>query len=254
MRALRRQLRIWKNDFLSVYLRLTTFHRTVVGLLLALAMIMAARHYWLNPLLTEIKTAKDKYEASNPPDILTTPENDAEIQDVLTKIEGRSAMLEERKKEEERIAKSKQKITQQNKTAVISQFGTLILQEDLQLINTRPATVPPVKTETPKPETKTNTKKKTESAASKTKTEQTPTTVKQNVNADIPSEAYDYLIEGDYQNMLKFLQAADKFEYPVKMNSFRLGFPEIDPGIAKLGAAPVNRRLQLKFQLTLYFY
>jgi hypothetical protein len=253
MRALRRQLRIWKDNFLSVYLRLTTFHRTAIGLLAALAIVFATRHYWFTPLLADIKTATDSYAKSDPPNILPTIDTDSEIQDALLKLEGREKSLAERKKEAEKVAKRKPKIMQQNKTAVISQFGTLIAKEKLQLLDTRLSVAPPIKIASPKPETKKNskTKSKEEVPASPAPTSTTQTTPN---DTDVPNETYDYLIEGDYRNMLKFLRETEKFEYPVRIKNFRLGFPVLDPSITKLGTVANNRQLQLKFQLVLYFH
>jgi hypothetical protein len=253
MRALRRQLRIWKNDFLSFWLRLTTFHRTVLGLAVAFAIVFAARNYWFDPLLVKIADATKKLEKSEPPPMIPNIKEDADIIEALLKIEAREKNLKERKQEVERIAKNRPRITQENKASILAEFGTLISQANLRLLGNARLTEQPAPVK-PVPPPSGNSKKKTAAPE--------PETPPVNSKNDIPNEVYEYVIEGNYANMLAFLNRAEKFPYPVKINHFLFGYPEVDSSItSKIGtktSMPLestgNRQLQLKFRLTIYFH
>ncbi|MDR2762430.1 MAG: hypothetical protein LBB88_07520, partial [Planctomycetaceae bacterium] len=223
-RAIRRQLRIWYADITGYLSKLKTFHRTALGIIIAIVIIYAARKYWLDPIRAEIFELESNYEKSEPPNPLPTIESDEEITLAKEQIESRSKNAESKKREMETVAKSRAKITQQNKESVLSEFASIISKNKLIVVlggapepdnstpsnsprstPTRPASRPTItrvsaeisKTPTkqsPTKQQKTTTKKNTKPTDKKSESETKSTP--QNVEKPLKTEHYLYYLEG----------------------------------------------------------
>ncbi|MDR1289822.1 MAG: hypothetical protein LBK06_01325 [Planctomycetaceae bacterium] len=270
-RAIRRQLRIWYADISGYWGKLRTFHRTALGIIFAIVIIFVARKYWLDPIRAEVADLETKYEQSEPPNPLPTLESDEDITLANEQIISREKSTETKKREMETVAKSRPKITQQNKEAVLSEFASIISKNKLELIlngileTNNPTTPNPTKSTTQKNTTaktaaatknnaqKTNTKKNTPTKTNtKNQTPESDKTTTQNIEQPLKTEEYVYYLEGDFGNIFDFLKQIESFNYPIKITKFYLG----TDGQAVNGLLSNSRqeKLQLKFNLVLYFH
>ncbi|MDR3197419.1 MAG: hypothetical protein LBU34_06065 [Planctomycetaceae bacterium] len=249
-RLLRRQLRLWHKDFASVWGRLKTFHRTVLGILIAIAVVYAARKYMFDPIKVTIAAAKSKYEQSEPPNPLPTIENDEDIILAQEQIISREKTAAEKKAEMERAAQSRPKITQQNKESVRSELEAMISKNRLTLLlggvssktELNPSTaksIPATKSTASHPKSNVN--------ASKTQQE----TSASPEEPPLKYEEYDYKIEGHFNDILNFLKQMETFAYPAKITQFYLGTPET---VSQTLNDRRSETLQLQFRLILYFH
>ncbi|MDR0608652.1 MAG: hypothetical protein LBG58_00905 [Planctomycetaceae bacterium] len=267
-RLLRRQLRIWHKDFASGWGRLNTFHRTVLGILIAIAIVYAARKYCFDSISATIAEAQSNYDKSEPPNPLPTIENDSDIIIAQEQIIGREKTAAEKKAEMERVAKSRPKITQQNKESVIIELEAMISKNKLTLLrrvasSTTPLAPPNTRTTSTAKSTsppKTNPAAKTATSNQKSN-ENTPKTKQENpVLPDEPPlkfEENDYKIEGRFSDLLNFLKQMETFAYPAKITQFYLGASETTsptrPPLQKVNSRQ-SEMLQLQFRLILYFH
>ncbi len=94
IRALRRALRQWKREFLTFWGRFTAFHRIVIGILLAMGVVFAARTRVLDPLDKELAAARKKLSDKNVPARVPSPMEDDEIQQEMLRAENLERSLE----------------------------------------------------------------------------------------------------------------------------------------------------------------
>ena len=94
IRALRRALRQWKREFLTFWGRFTAFHRIVIGILLAMGVVFAARTRVLDPLDKELAAARKKLSDKNVPARVPSPLEDDEIQQEMLRAENLERSLE----------------------------------------------------------------------------------------------------------------------------------------------------------------
>jgi hypothetical protein len=261
-RLLRRQLRLWHKDFASIWGRLKTFHRTALGILIAIAFVYAARKYWLDPMTATIADAQSQYDKTEPPNPLPTIETDEDIILAQEQIIGREKTAAEKKAEMERIAQSRPKITQQNKESVGIELAAMISQNKLTLLSNQPIAASTSKTSSTAKSvsaTKSTSTAQTTASASKSndntqKTKQDKTKQETTVLPEEPPLKYEehvYKIEGRFSDILNFLKQMETFAYPAKITQLYLGTPEIS-------SPTLNDRrsenLQLQFHLILYFH
>ncbi|MDR2704566.1 MAG: hypothetical protein LBC02_02190, partial [Planctomycetaceae bacterium] len=231
-RLLRRQLRIWHKDFASGWGKLKTFHRTVLGILIAIAIVYAARKYCFDPISATIADAQSKYDKTEPPNPLPTIENDSDIIIAQEQIIGREKTAAEKKSEMERVAKSRPKITQQNKESVRSEFEAIISKNKLiLLLGGVASTTTTLSQPTARTTATTKSSSATKTAASNQKSNDNTQKTKQEspVLPDEPPlkyEKYDYKIEGRFSNIHNFLKQVETFPYPAKITQFYLSSPE----------------------------
>ncbi|MDR2756678.1 MAG: hypothetical protein LBC20_13315 [Planctomycetaceae bacterium] len=257
-RLLRRQLRLWHKDFASVWGRLKTFHRTVLGILIAIAIVYTARKYWLDPITVTIADAQSKYDKSEPPNPLPAIEDDNDIIIAQEQMIGREKTAAEKKTEMERIAQSRPKITQQNKESVRSELEALISKNKLILLlggaSSTQSTAQPKSTTKSTSAAKTSSTAKTNTSAPKSndnsqKTKQETTVLPE--DPPLKSEEFNYKIEGHFSDILNFLKQMETFPYPTKITQFYLGAPET---VTKSFNDRQSETLQLQFRLILYFH
>lgn len=256
MRVLRRQLRAWREDFQKIWGRLKTFHRTALGILIAIGMVYAGRTIWIDPLNAEIAAAEETLKESDPPDPIPAIETDNEVQEALAKIEGREGMRDKRKKEMEKIAASRPKVTILNKESAVVEFTRLFSQNHLLLISGSPYS------EVPPPQATTKPRKSRLSSRKKEADTQKKTTEKADSSDSPPlaTEKYRFHLEGKFHDIYAFLKEAAKYPYPSRIEQIQLGFLLPDetstnkksPQGTDLPTPGSSEKLQLKFQFTLY--
>jgi hypothetical protein len=96
IRALRRALREWKQEFLTVWLRLTAFHRIVLGIVLGMLLVYGARSSVLDPLQQELDDIRNNLEAKGVPAHVPRPEDDDDVQQETLRAENLQRSIDER--------------------------------------------------------------------------------------------------------------------------------------------------------------
>jgi hypothetical protein len=275
-RLLRRQLRLWHKDFASGWGRLKTFHRTALGIVLAIAVVLAARKYWLDPMTAQVAGVKSEYEKTEPPNPLPAIDDDSEMILLQEQIIGREKSTAEIKAKMEKIAQSRPKITQQNKETVLSELATMISKHKLILllggVSSKTDSTNPTGKSLQNPKTTVGTKttppaKKPNENTSTTKQETSALSAASPPNVPpLKEEEYIYQMEGHFNNILNFLKQLETFNYPIKVTQFYLGVPETalpaDRSRSDYSRSGYNRpdsgrpseKLRLQFHLTLYFH
>ncbi|MDR2168865.1 MAG: hypothetical protein LBP59_01835 [Planctomycetaceae bacterium] len=277
-RAIKRQLRIWYSDIAGYLSKLKTFHRTALGIILAIVIIFAARKYWLDPIRAEVTELESKYKDSDPPEPLPTIESDEEITLAKEQIISREKNAETKKKEMETIAKARPKITQQNKETVLSEFASIISKNKLTVAlrttpepenttksnTTKPTSTKPTSTKSdatkPKNTPKTQPKKPATKNINTKPKKSEPETKTINIEQALKTEEYIYYLEGTFQNQYEFLKQIENFPYPIKITKLYFGADETNDPITKTTLHTHNpqqtrqENLHLKFNLILYFH
>ncbi len=93
-RLLRRVLRQWKSEFMAVWLRLTAFHRIVLGMILAMGLVYASRVRVLDPLTVEVDALHAQLRDKGVPARVPTIEADDDLQQEQLRAESLRESLE----------------------------------------------------------------------------------------------------------------------------------------------------------------
>lgn len=93
-RMLRRALRQWKEEFLSVWLRCTAFHRIVLGIVLAMGLVYGARVRVLDALSAEVEALSQELGEKGVPQRVPPPETDDELQQETFRAESLRESIE----------------------------------------------------------------------------------------------------------------------------------------------------------------
>ncbi|MDR1959655.1 MAG: hypothetical protein LBQ54_11545 [Planctomycetaceae bacterium] len=274
---------------MSVWGRLKTFHRTALGILIAIGIAYAGVRYCVDPLLAQIAEAKEKLEESEPPDPVPSVETDEEVQKALAKMEGHEAAMNAKKTEMEQIAGTRPKITPLNKDMVLSEFTAMFSKNKLLLLQGGPVPAAGTEVNPPKPvsassanrsgtpakkpavPSKTTAPPKaaapSKAAAAKTASKNPPeVSTPKEEEPPLKSEKYEYHLEGEFENLFGFLKQSESFEYPARISGIYLGTDAAEEkqtgtGPSSKSVLPsrpasekTNHKLQLQFHLTLYFH
>ena len=93
-RMLRRALRQWKSEFMTVWLRLTAFHRIALGMIVAMGLIYGARVRLLDPLTAEVDELHEQLQDKGVPTPVPAIETDDELQQEQFRAESLRESLE----------------------------------------------------------------------------------------------------------------------------------------------------------------
>ncbi|AKJ64836.1 hypothetical protein [Kiritimatiella glycovorans] len=106
MRALRRALRQWKREFLTFWQRFTAFHRIIIGIVLAMGVVIAARTKVLDPLDRELAAERKTLADKGVPVTVPAPADDPEIQEEELRAENLQRSLQDRAAELAEVEKT----------------------------------------------------------------------------------------------------------------------------------------------------
>ncbi|MDR1613913.1 MAG: hypothetical protein LBT97_14220 [Planctomycetota bacterium] len=95
IRVIRRTVRGWKRELLSFYGRFNTFHRMVVGIILAMGMVYCSRRFLLDPGRKDMRAIENRLKEDSVPDVVPQIDTDKELQDALLRAETREKQLAE---------------------------------------------------------------------------------------------------------------------------------------------------------------
>ncbi len=96
IRIMRRAWRQWEREFLTFWGRFTAFHRIVIGILLAMGIVSAARSRLLDPLDRELAAARKDLADKGVPARVPTTEEDVVIQEESLRAENLRRSIENR--------------------------------------------------------------------------------------------------------------------------------------------------------------
>ena len=100
MRRLRNQINQWVREFMALWGRLTSFHRTALGIFIAIVMVWCARDIAIDPLRAALADLEEGMVADGVPDQVPKPEEDNDVQEAELLIENLQRTLETCKKRE----------------------------------------------------------------------------------------------------------------------------------------------------------
>jgi hypothetical protein len=246
MRSMRRQLRAWKQDFLSVWGRLRSFHRVALSIVLAMGMVVVARDRLIDPLKAEIAAARTAMEEAETPDQVTLPEDDVEIQELQLKIESYQDSLASYEKERDEAIAAWPAFRKADRGKILAEMGDLITQSGLIRLEFHDdESAPPEADE-----------KKTGRAARRPppKPEEQ---AKPKAAEPLESGVYSYVLLGSFEAVRAFLDKISQFSYPARIENVSLQLDEqksddesLPPPVRPNAPPP----LRLSFQLKLYFH
>lgn len=259
LRSMRRQLRTWKEDFLRYWGRLRSFHRVALAILLAMAILPTARRYVLDPLKGQIGEARAALQEKEAPEVITLPDEDPEVQELLLKIESLEETLVSHRAKTKQAVAAWPEFTVANKGTILAAFGELISQSGMTRLEFRDAAAEPL-AGSAKPSAGTRT--------SRTPTARAPAKTPEKTSAKEPGQAVDkeplesaryrYVLAGSFEDVRGFLTKIDKFGYPAKIEQASLqlaGNGDGPPGAALPPARPNTApELHLSFYLKLYYH
>lgn len=265
LRVMRRQARAWKDDFLRYWGRLRSFHRVALAILLAMAIIPAARRFVLDPLKAQVGEARAALQEKEAPEVVTLPEEDADVQELQLKIESLEASMDGHRAKTKQAVAAWPEFTAANKGAILAAFGERITQAGMRRLEFRDASAaPPAAQARPAAGARPGARASRTTAAAPTKTAKTtpePAAGKvPDAAADkepLASARYWYVLAGSFEAVRGFLAQIDRFAYPAKLEQVRLQLADGDdesgaaPPMPQVNAAP---ELRLSFVLKLYFH
>ena len=255
MRALRRQLRSWRQEFLQTWRRLRSFHRVALGIILAFASMSAADRYLYGPLKGSVAEELEKQKELEVPALVTRPEDDPEIQEAGLRIESAEQSAARQREEMAKAVAAWPPFTKADQGTIVAKFNDLIGRAGLRCLRFGEGPLPAQdeaagKTRAaPAPRRVAATKKDAKADA---KADEAPA-------AKIPlhSVVHHCMLAGSFEAIQKFLREAERFEYPARIEKVRLALPDLAAD-AKSPLPPVQANsppeIQLNFELTLYYH
>jgi hypothetical protein len=94
IRIIRRALREWKREFLAFWSKFSAFHRIVIAIILAMAIVYAARSRLFDPLQSELTATMVELDTRGVPLRIPDPHNDEVVQDERLRSENLRRSIE----------------------------------------------------------------------------------------------------------------------------------------------------------------
>ncbi len=260
LRSIRRQLRAWKEDFLRYWRRLRSFHRVALAILLAMVIVPFARRYALDPLQTEIAETRAALQEQEAPVLVTLPDDDPEVVELLMQVESLEETRESFRLERERAVDAWPAFGKSNRGSILSAFGALISRAGMTRVEFREAGVAGRPAQA-KPAAGTSSLDRTDRMSRSRSTERTQETHDEPPEraGDAPplaSARYQYVLAGSFRGVREFLESIDRFSYPARIEQVRLQLAgyEDKSGVSLPRPQPnAVPSLRLSFMLKLYF-
>lgn len=134
-RQLRKQLRIWKNDFDNVWSRLTSFHRAAIGIIIAMIIVVVVRNFVTDPIKSELTKKQAEIKQNSVPSVVLTPDQDNEIQEMKLTIESLKKSLKKEKTAESELITKISPLKKDQKNLAINETGRIISRSGLRVIS-----------------------------------------------------------------------------------------------------------------------
>lgn len=215
-RAVRRALREWKAEFSRNWQRLNTFMRIVLGVIIAMGLVWAARRWVLDPQQDQLTQIRKDNSVIDMPDGIIRPENDVEIQDNELKIENLKKSLTASKDKVQSVAVSANIVAPTAKGEVLTEMSQLIARCRL-LLRSHNEIQPEDETVSP-----------------------------------VPVSHHAYSITGPFNSIRTFIHELNRFRYLSSFDSFDIQVLQDDEhGIRRINGQIC---LQLNFVCTQYYY
>jgi translation initiation factor IF-2 len=274
---MRRQLRAWRQEFGGMWGRLRSFHRVALGITLAMGVMLGGRPYLYDTLKAAVREKREALKKMDAPESIPRPDDDPDSVELRLRIEGLEKGMDARRKERQQAVAAWPAFGKAEKGAIIARFDDLIAQSGLERLEFRDSALPAAppasaardpaaaaaekaKAERERREAerraqaeKDKAAKAAEKAAEKSATEKKPAKAK--AEKPKPKDAFatavhGYVLAGPFASVRRFLEAADTFAYPARLENVRLELA--DPA----GTPPPGQRagpvIHLSFNLKLY--
>jgi hypothetical protein len=250
MRAIRRQLRAWREEFLQLWGRLRSFHRVSLGIILAFAMLSLAQRYGFSVLKSEIAKARETLEEKEVPDFVTRPEDDPDTQELQLRVESFEETLAARRSELEKAVAAWPRFTKADQGTILAKFNELITEAGLQCLTFRDAALP-------LPEEARSDSRRGSRGRRPPPAKPVATDEKTKAKEPLETAVHSCVLAGSFDGICDFLEKVDRFEHPARLEKVHLELADAATQSEEESPAPPIRPneapvIHLSFELKLY--
>ena len=224
MKALRRQLRTWKQEIGSSWARLSSFHRTALGIALAIAMVLVVRKTVLDPLKDRVTKIITELEDGGVPPVVSTPEEDNEIQELELQIENLERTLITVREDEAAIVREFRPLRLEERSAAIAETGKRLSRSGLRVQSIEDPALA---------------RQKDGKAPA-----QSPRALTSSVNA--------YAVQGSFAAVHHFLKEMDSYPWPMRVEGVSISIMTGENGLPTSSAG--DPLVELRFNQRLLYY
>jgi len=257
IRDMKKQLRGWRAEINARWGRLTSFHRTALGIMLSVLIILAARNAWLDPLRKELEKKTEALSAKGVPAQVAPPEADKDIQELLVRIESMEPALASARASLQQTIEKRSPLRFEQKSEAVAETYRLITQAGLRVKSfteaardtarqdNGPAAEPPDRKQGKKRQGK-------KQPAPETPVEPAQEQAAKQRESVLPVAEQAYVLEGDFDGVFRFLHLMNAFPWPCSLCEVDIAAAtDGDGAIVAFNGRPM---LRLSFLHRLYFY
>jgi len=243
MRGLRRQLRRWRQEVGGYWARLRTFHRTALGMFIAIALVWGARETLLDPMAGELREMNEALADAGAPAVVPVPEEDNDVLELRELVENLERTLAEAKAREAEAVAEARPLRPEEKGLAVTETGALIAEAGLRVKRLEERSPAPSGTASPQDAApKKGAAGEAEASAPETRPAEGP----------LPQSVHDYSVYGTFDGIQRFLEAMDEYPWPSRLTALSITVPE--EGVAGTRQNTLDPAIELTFQQVLYYY
>lgn len=217
IRRAKREIQGWKQEFNALWSRLTTFHRTALGIFIAVLMVWCARHTTLDPLRNQADEAAEKLTTAGVPVRVPAPADDNEVQELQLRIENMERALNGAREALKRAMAEKPPLGARDKSRAVAETNRLITDAGLRIASLA---------ETPN--------------------------VESAVEEALSSSQHCYVLEGAFAGVHRFLYSMNSFPWPCRLTGLDIAVAGGADGAGRhCNGTPL---VQFTFSHRLYYY
>lgn len=133
MRYIRRTFRQWRDEFLAFWGKFNTFFRMVFGIVLAMAMVVAARRNLLDAKHKAVTTLEKELAKKSVPAHVPSPDSDNEVQEAELLSESLQASLEREQHETRAVLEERGNGRKEHALEALESLSRLIVKHGLMV-------------------------------------------------------------------------------------------------------------------------
>jgi hypothetical protein len=217
IRGIKKQLHSWRMEINALWSRLTSFHRTALGIVLSVAMILIVRSASLDPLQQDLEKKISELVANSVPAEIVSPESDNDIQELLMRIENIEPVLDNARETLKQTIYRRSPLRFEQKSDAVAETYRLVTRAGLRV---------------------------------KSYTE--PLRANDQQAHVLPVSEHAYVLEGDFGGIFAFLRFMDAFRWPCRLWAVDISAVADEEGKTRVfNGRPLIR---LSFLHRLYYY
>ncbi len=217
IRQFKKQIRSWKDEISRMWGRLKSFHRTALGIFLAILMVLAMRETTMDALQGELETTEKNLSSLGVPQQVPPLEEDNDIQEQELRIKSMEESLERARKSLEKTVEKKSPLRKEQKSEAVAETYRLVTRAGLRV-----------------------------------KSFIEPTPEESQEKMALPVTEHDYVLEGIFNGIYLFLKSMKDFPWSCRVYAVEIASVIGDDGKTRsFGGHPLVR---LSFRHRLYYY